>query len=288
MPSSVKDRFTNSYEPVFMLVKNRKYWFDLDVVRVSHKQVLIERAMRVISENHKYANLPHYGGGGGINKPRANRKTKIPKEFAESFGSPRARYHRKKYEEGIGAEQHIEDRDGMMAPLHPLGKNPGDIWQIPTQPFPEAHFATFPEKLIEPMIKSSCPKWVCRKCGKARVRIVEIERPPDYDPSCVVDYADKVHPNWHNRPVSKIFQDTLRSKRKTIGWTSCPCNAGWKSGTVLDPFCGSGTTGVVAKRLGMDFIGIDLNPEYIKMARRRISKVPERLDKILIEEADEE
>jgi len=200
MPSSVKDRFANAYEPVFMLVKNKKYWFDLDAVRVPHKEVSIERAKRGVSPNHKYANLPHYGGGGGINKPRANRKTKIPKEFAESFGSPRARYHRKKYEEGIGAVQHTEDRDGMVAPLHPLGKNPGNIWQIPTQPFPEAHFATFPEKLVEPMIKAGCPE----------------------------------------------------------------------RGIVLDPFMGAGTTAVVAKKLKRDFIGIELNPEYIKIAEKRI------------------
>ena len=39
---------------------------------------------------------------------------------------------------------------------------------------------------------------------------------------------------------------------------------------VLDPFCGAGTTGVVALRYGRDFIGIELNPEYAAMARRRI------------------
>ena len=48
-------------------------------------------------------------------------------------------------------------------------------------------------------------------------------------------------------------------------------------GTVLDPFAGSGTTGVVAKRLGRDFVGIELNPEYAEMARGRISAEPEQL-----------
>ena len=43
--------------------------------------------------------------------------------------------------------------------------------------------------------------------------------------------------------------------------------------SVLDPFNGSGTTGVVAKSLGRDYIGIDLNPEYIEMAQKRIDKV---------------
>lgn len=43
-----------------------------------------------------------------------------------------------------------------------------------------------------------------------------------------------------------------------------------EGGTVLDPFSGSGTTGVVAKRLGRDFIGCEINPEYIAIAQRRL------------------
>jgi len=155
MPSSVKDRFTNAYEPIFMLVKNKRYWFDLDAVRVPHKQVSIERVMRGVSPNHKYANLPNYGGGGGINKPRPNISKMI-----ETF-------------------QH-EETDIITTPLHPLGKNPGDLWEIPTQPFSEAHFATFSEKLVEPMIKCACPQWICKKCGFIREKIIkkEIEYTP--------------------------------------------------------------------------------------------------------------
>lgn len=48
-------------------------------------------------------------------------------------------------------------------------------------------------------------------------------------------------------------------------------------GTVLDPFCGSGTTGLVAVQLGRKFIGIELNPEYIKIAEKRLSDIQQRL-----------
>lgn len=41
-------------------------------------------------------------------------------------------------------------------------------------------------------------------------------------------------------------------------------------GVVLDPFCGSGTVGVAAARLGREFVGVELNQEYIEIARRRI------------------
>jgi len=87
---------------------------------------------------------------------------------------------------------------------HPLGKNPGDCWSIPTKPFPEAHFAVFSPDICVRPIKSSCPP----------------------------------------------------------------------GGIVLDPMCGSGTTLVMAKKLGRRFIGIDINSQYCEMAERRLASVP--------------
>jgi len=100
------------------------------------------------------------------------------------------------WDKGTGQETY---RDRNMRP-NPNGKNPGDVFIINTQPFPEAHFAVFPPKLVETPIKACCPK----------------------------------------------------------------------PGVVLDPFIGAGTTGFVAKKLGKDFIGIELNPKYAEMARKRI------------------
>ena len=202
MPSSVKDRFTNAYEPIFMLVKNKKYWFDLDAVRVPHKEVSIERAKRGVSPNHKYANLPNYGGGGGINKPRPNIKHDIAVGRMGNFS----------YDDPLHSR-----------PLHPLGKNPGDLWTIPTQPFPEAHFATFPEKLVEPLIKCGCPQWICKKCGKPRVRIT---KPTE-------EYVKSLGRSWHSHKNDEIVgqrkeggqEVRLTAQYITIGWTDCGCNA---------------------------------------------------------------
>jgi len=221
MPSSVTDRFANSYEPVFFLVKSQKYWFDLDSVRVPQKEFIVEKPG---PRNVKYAEGDKLAYASAFNELRAIK--------------------------GIS--------------YNPLGKNPGDVWTIPTQPFPEAHFATFPEKLIEPMIKAGCPQWICKKCGKARERIVEREH-PGANPRSERQEADPhVAPSYP--PARPIFA-------KTLGWTDCGCNAGWRPGIVLDPFIGSGTTAVVARRLGRWYIGIELNPDYIKIAEKRLAQL---------------
>lgn len=80
------------------------------------------------------------------------------------------------------------------------GRNKRCVWKVTTKPFKEAHFATYPEALIEPMMKAGCPE----------------------------------------------------------------------NGVVLDPFFGAGTTGLVAKKQNKHYIGIELNPEYIKIANKRI------------------
>jgi DNA modification methylase len=82
------------------------------------------------------------------------------------------------------------------------GRNKRSVWTIPTEPFPEAHFATFPQALIEPCIKAGCPA----------------------------------------------------------------------GGTVLDPFAGSGTTGLVAKRYGCRAVLIELNAAYCAIAARRLAQ----------------
>lgn len=103
------------------------------------------------------------------------------------------------------------------------------------------------------------------------------ERPPDYNPSSQ-DPRNKGRGEMsHHRPLKEIFDVALRSKRIDKGYSDCGCNAGFDGGIVLDPFMGSGTTGVVAKKLGRRWIGIELNQSYIDMVNKRISEIPEKL-----------
>ena len=99
-----------------------------------------------------------------------------------------------------GQTAHTLTPDGFC---HPKGKNKRSVWKVSTKPFKGAHFATFPEALIEPCILAGSPA----------------------------------------------------------------------GGTILDPFLGSGTTAVVAHKLGREFVGIELNPAYVTMAEERLRSV---------------
>ena len=165
MPESVTDRCTKSHEYIFLLTKSANYYYDADAIREPHTWVENKPRPSGMSRNgKKYREKVKYGGGGT--------------GFSGHSGSYKA--------------------DG--SPLnHPLGRNKRSVWKINTQPYKEAHFAVFPEKLPE----------LCIKAG---------------------------------------------SKKGDI---------------VLDPFFGSGTTGYVAQRLYRKWLGIELNPEYIKIANKR-------------------
>lgn len=109
---------------------------------------------------------------------------------------------RDKHAEGYQADYSKGDRVSKGARVYGADgmRNKRDTWIVNTKPCKEAHFATFPDTLIEPCILAGCPE----------------------------------------------------------------------GGIVLDPFMGSGTTGVVAKRHNRNYVGIELNPEYIKIAEKRI------------------
>jgi hypothetical protein len=171
---------------------------------------------------------------------------------------------------------------------NPAGRNLRTVWQIATQPYAKAHFATFPEKLVVPCIKAgTSEKGCCPECGAPWRRVVEKPRPPkgvytttgkpddgkvkrfDLPGGGMVGTGQKLQ-NWLDaHPTRTIGWQPGCDERGDAALTErirppIPC-------TVLDPYAGSGTTGVVAKQLGRSFIGIELNPEYCEMARQRIA-----------------
>jgi DNA modification methylase len=151
------------------------------------------------------------------------------------------------------------------------GRNKRSVWAVNSEPFPQAHFATFPKALVSPCLKAGTAQKVCPHCGAQWVR--EMAR------------ASEKHWTERNRPGRKYGiggrhgrgdgrTEFLERATGPAGWhpgCDCPDNDGSGKALVLDPFCGSGTTGVVARQMGRSFFGVELNPEYAEMARKRIS-----------------
>ena len=155
--------------------------------------------------------------------------------------------------------------------LNPAGRNLRSVWTIATQPFKGAHFATFPQKLAETCIKAgTSERGCCAKCGRPWERVVETERVP---------YPRKNGPGGRQAlgdvsPTS-CFRTNLGPVSQTLGWRpTCSCGeTDTRPCLVLDPFSGAGTTGLVATKLGRDYIGIELNPAYNAMAKGRIENM---------------
>ena len=123
---------------------------------------------------------------------------------------------------------------------HPLGKNPGDAWQI-AGARTRGHSASFPAELIRRPVLATCPERVCLRCGRPWERA--------------------------RHPVRFVGGKPCRRALEP-----CGCGAPTRPGLVLDPFMGSGTVAIVARRYGRDWLGIELNPAYINLARKRLER----------------
>ena len=148
MPESVKDRCTKSHEYIFLLSKNKKYYYDNEAIKEPVKQDWGTR---------NRANGKYHNSGSGLSP-----HTGLTKSYTT--------------------------------------KNKRSVWSVTNKPYKQAHFATFPPDLIIPPIKAG-------------------------------------------------------SKKGDI---------------VLDPFMGSGTTGMVAKEHGRYFIGCELHDDYSELIRQRM------------------
>jgi DNA modification methylase len=158
----------------------------------------------------------------------------------------------------------------------PSFRNLRSVWTINPKPFPEAHFACYPPELIEPIIKAgTSEKGCCSRCGSPWKRIVE--KKIGYSKNCpktVLSHKNRGGIGIPTGTVGKSGGSRIDGKSKTIDWQpTCNCNADTTPCTVLDPFFGSGTTGLVSCKLGRNCIGIELNPEYVNMAERRIKSL---------------
>jgi site-specific DNA-methyltransferase (adenine-specific) len=215
MPESVTDRPTKSHEYLFLLSKNERYFYDHDAAKEPMAAASVTRlSQNVVAQ----AGSERANGGAKTNGPM-KAVGALPKQdghgrrhagFNERYFGKQIKGNSKTFRGGgaYTGNRSFDNSTPVARGSH--GNTPNEtglrnrrsVWEVATVGFSEAHFATFPPKLIEPCILAGCPA----------------------------------------------------------------------GGTVLDPFFGAGTTGLVADRHGRHCIGIELNPSYVEIAEQRLQK----------------
>jgi DNA modification methylase len=210
MPESVTDRPTKAHEYLFLMARSAQYYYDADAIAEPVARLWDESNGGSWAHKEDFPKESAQGNHSGA-YPLPRPRQVHPSGWASGPGPHDAVSHNTGTNEERAARAKPRPRPGNEGKGEALTasddgidhrpiRNKRTVWTIATEPFPEAHFATFPTALVEPCILAGSPR----------------------------------------------------------------------GAVVLDPFCGSGTVGLVADRLGRDFIGIELNPAYVEIAERRI------------------
>jgi len=148
------------------------------------------------------------------------------------------------------------------------GKHLRSVWTIPIEPYHGAHFAAFPTKLVELIIRASTSdRGCCSVCGAPWVRVVErIRRPTRPGKRSKAHGMSRKEAGYRDpgRHVTTVW---------TLGWeANCRCNAQPVGSVVLDPFLGSGTVAEVAQSLGRSWIGAEIDEACGPLIQKRLAK----------------
>ncbi len=153
--------------------------------------------------------------------------------------------------------------------------NPRNVWSLSHEPTKEKHFAAYPTELVRKCLLPSLAHAYCVECGAPHAPIVEEERKATRPAltNKIWKHEDGDHVGQRSDDSPNLDPERHIKCSTVVGYkATCSCNAGTTSGLVMDPYCGTGTTGEVALKMGARFLGFELNPEYKAMADRRVMK----------------
>lgn len=269
MPESVTDRPAKALEYVFMLSASAKYFCDMTAVRQKDSGFVPGNKTHKHATAYDEGNVFHRTAAGLVAYAAKQRDRSLPTNRNGITGSlDAAPVGGRNFRNSDLFYQSLKEPHGVISvgdELVGIDVNPAG--------FKESHFATFPTKFVEPLIKmGTSEKGECAECGKAWVREVE-KGFTAHDGRTESNYAEGS--NGHRlqllRQAARESGFEQLPTKATLGWKpQCDHNAAVVPQTVFEPFAGAGTTLLVAKRLGRRAIGVELNPEYCEMIVRRL------------------
>lgn len=290
MPESVRDRPGTSTETIFLLSKSERYFYDAEAVKMPAAGTAHARGSGVNPKAAAHNNsrkdrarAEHMRGPtetmNGI-RPNKNETTGLRRYegFNARWDAKEATRSRQNESFSAAVKDIVPVRgrrnhDWFMDSWEGLlTDDDGDplAFVVNPAPFPEAHFATFPEALVKPCILAgTSEKGCCPKCGAPWKRVIETG---ELAGECVIQNGDRPAADVRGVSETSLLRTngrTFRETRTTDWQASCACDAGDPIPcTVIEPFWGSGTTGKVAMNNHCKVIGIELKPEYIEMSLR--------------------
>ena len=238
------DKFRPATSYITVACKSPRRWFDLDAVRGAPSPKTNARTAKGVDRQQS--------AGKSADDERRGGNFSTLDTLHEVGGSPPLDWH---------ADDHPEDGDWL--------------WKMSPQGFAGSHYATFPLALPTRLIKAMCPERVCTVCGAPSERIAVTTNAVGKATGRRTwreDGTDGVGAG-HSGNITESVSNAPTAQRVTTGWTDCECSddgTHWRTGRVLDPFAGSGTTLVAAHNESRDAIGIDLDDRNVAMVEDRL------------------
>lgn len=304
MPESPDDRCTTAHEYMFHLTKRARYVFDSnaikemgtsgpsDVKKMAEQRARIGGAHKeaddVLMRASRHTNI---GRMRGVGSPMRTRRSVWEIEPAEDEDTCpccgswttgnvwKLSTSQASYEFCLGCKRYYTKReanriskrieagpDGRDKIIKTCSCGREDGWL--------AHFATMPTELVRPCIRAgSSEAGACAECAAPRKRVVEVEyvkSPVHGEGSVVGRHEASGQNNFDGAGMPRLNKEVT-----TTGFEpTCDCDTEeTKPCLVLDPFFGSGTTGIVSVEEGRSYIGIDVSEEYCQLAEARIARV---------------